>query len=341
MAAPQQQAMGGADLPTVLNPLTQVYIGETINLLETATCGCCNQRSKYWGYRSKEDSKLRYATAKEIEAGNTEFPRRESKAVFYAEEDSGCFERACCCGNHGFVLRFYDPATQQPTNVLERPGCFSGKCCLFCCSCSDICIEEFRMYKPGAQGQAGSVQGDLIYSAKQSNCCSQPCGVSLLVQGSGEAEPSMKIATPCFFGGCKSLCIGDEFPITDQKGNVGHLTKPPPPDCGACIKEICTDADDYFITYAADSTPDQKLAMLSGAFMADYMLFAHDNGPIYCESCYNCDIACTICNCYICGVIRPCTIRSKNYRQNVFCFLCKPCVPCHILPGCSQSITGL
>jgi hypothetical protein len=339
--APLQQTMGG-ELHQVLNAHNQVYIKETVNLVETATCSMCNERNKYWGFANAADSKLEFASYKEIKEGNpNNKPIREQFAVFYAEENSKCLERTCCCNNHGFTLQFYDPKTGMQLETIERPGCLSGKFCLPCCSCHECCIEEMHVYKSGAVGDAGSVVGERIFTASQSNCCKKPCGVDILVTGNGAVEPDMKVETPIFFGGCKSLFLGDDFPITDKSGPVGHLSKPPPASVGACIKEICTDADEYSVQFAGNAQGEQKLAMITAAFQADFMLFSHDKGPIYCEDCYNCDIACTICNCYMCGVFRPCTVRSRYYRQTV-CWPSKifPCLRC--LPGCGQgSESGL
>jgi hypothetical protein len=339
--APQQQTMSDGNLSKVLEPHQQVYIKETINILESASCGCCNETNKYWGFANQADSKIDYASRADIKKSEEKNepltkPRREEKALFYAEEHSGCFERLCCCNNHGFTLHFFDPKTGANLGVLERPGCFSGKFCLPCCSCQSCCIEEMHMYQPGAVGEVGNVQGTRIYTSSQSNCCSKPCGVNMQVQGSGEGKASMTVEAPCFFGGCKSLCIGDEFPITDAQGKVGNLVKPPPDSIGAVFKEICTDADEYSVQFAANASGDQKLAMTTAAFQADFMLFSHDKGPLYCEDCYNCDIACTICNCYICGLFRPFTCSTRYYRQNCWALPSKVCVCLQCLPSCGQ-----
>lgn len=334
--APPQQTMGG-QLTTVLHKHNQVYIKESVNLAETASCGLCNETNKYWGFANPADSKLDFATHKDLKEGNpTNKPIREQFAIFYAEENSGCFERTVCCNNHGFTLQFYDPKTGAQLEMIERPGFASGKVCLPGPSCHECCIEEMHVYKSGAVGAAGSVIGERIFTASQSNCLDKPLGVDILVTGNGSVEPDMKVETPIFFGGCKSLFLGDEFPITDKAGPVGHLTKPAPPDLGTALKEICTDADEYGVQFAGTARAEQKLAMITAAFQADFMLFSHDKGPIYCEDCYNCDIACTICNCYIFGLFTPCTIRSKWYREHV-CWPSKVCPFLAILPGCGQS----
>lgn len=337
-SAPAQQVMvmvpvyvipAAANLQQILEPLPRAHIYQSINIGETATGGCCREANRY----------TLYASAEEGHAG------RNGLGFMYETDLGcmGCMERQFCKGCHGMKLEVQNNSGQV-INTIARPGCCSGKPCLWCCSCAGPCLEELNVYEGAVTGGPGSIveQDKLLFSTRQRPCQQSVCSVKMDVYAPGAAEPAMTVAAPFAFGGCKSLFCDDHFPITDSKGvAVGHLKKKSPESCGDCVKEICTDADDYQVDFGGTTNGQatngtQKLAMLTAALQADFMLFEQDKGPCFCEDPFACDVACTLFNCYVCGLFRPCVIRSKHIRRNLF-WCSSYCVCLQIIPCCSQT----
>jgi hypothetical protein len=319
-----------ANLQQILEPLPKAHIYQSINIGETATGGCCREANRY----------TLYASAEEGHAG-------KNGLGFMYETDQGCLgclERQCCKGFHGMKLEVMNNSGQI-INTIERPGCCSGKPCLWCCSCAGPCLEELNVYEGAVTGGPGKIQaanpGKLLFSTRQRPCQQSICSVKMDVFAPGANEPAMTVHAPCVFGGCKSLFCDDHFPIEDSKGvAVGHLKKKSPESIGACFKEICTDADDYQVDFGGTTNGQatngtQKLAMLTAALQADFMLFEQDKGPCFCEDPCALDVACTIFNCYVCGLFRPCILRSKYLRRTVF-FCSIICPFLQPIPCCAQ-----
>jgi len=316
MAPMGQMMTDGVDLVNILHGLDRVHISQKADVVE-AVCPCCNTRNTYTGYAGP---------FKNLPEGATPAP-----AVFIAKEDSSCCERVWCCGKHGFVLRFHQAVPDglggytpgAVLNTMERKGVCNGKPCLGCwyclgasgcpfaMPCTEGCLEEMNMYK-GNQTIEQQNPNDLIFQVKQTACHKSLWNFQLEVFAPGKAESSMTVQGPCFFGGWKSMCLGDDFKITDARGQVGKLEKRSPESCMDCLREICTNADDYSVQFTPQPgmtvTPEQKLAMASAAFAADFMIFEKDPGPCFCD-CYDKSIVCTICNCMICGRFQSCTVR--------------------------------
>jgi hypothetical protein len=343
MSAPQAQIMseGKTDLLSILEQVDKIHIKQTINPVDVC-CGCNCQQNQYIGYSGP------YNVPKD---------QPQPQELFWAQEESNCCERLCCCGKHAMKLELHPPnpgnhdpnhaSNKEVWNTIERPGvCKGGKCCLGpllycrCPACASPCLEEMRMYK-GAQGEVGAMnKADMIFEAKQTPCCEDICHWNVGIFEPEGKEALMKITAPFCFGGCQSLCLDDPFPIQDKEGQVGMLTKHSPDSIGACFREICTDADDYSVEFTPKpgnkATAEQKLAMLTGAFFADFTLFEEDPGVCYCESCLRCDFACNFCNIYCCGMFTPVRFRSK-YIRRYYCCPCALCCPCcQIIPCCSQ-----
>jgi hypothetical protein len=319
--APQSQAMGVAvgGLSSILANEQEIHIAQSINIADAIgknCCSCCNDKNRYTGF-----------------SGNPHLiggfvPGANPTGLFYAIEESHCMERICCNGNHTLSMFIFNNQGQV-LNTIYRPGCSKGKCCMPMPACAGLCQQEMHVYEGGIPfGSEDFVNRPPLFTARERPCFASPCNLKIGIHGAADPEPSMIISGPCCFGGCKSLCFNDHFPITEgADAPVGHLMKKSPDSCGSCIKEICTDADDFQVNFAANATPDQKLAMVTGAFMADIMLFEKDKGPFFCENWKACDCACTLWNCYVCGRFTPCIVRSKWLRKYYFC-------PCALFPGC-------
>jgi hypothetical protein len=319
--APMGQAMtDGADLTAILANVNTVYISQRADVLE-GMCSCCNRANVYTGYSGKY---------KNLPDGVAPAP-----AIFIAKEESNCCERVFCCGKHGLVLRFHTAVpnelggyTAGPDvfNTLERKGVCNGKPCLgfwnsCTCPCTDHCTEEMNMYK-GNQNIEAPDPSAMLYQVKQPKCYEACCKFEVGVYAPNETKRAMSVVGPCCFGGWKGCLIGDDFKITDDQGDVGALHKHAPRDCMACIKEICTDADEYSVDFTPQEgmqvTPTQKLAMTTAAFMADFMIFEKDPGLCYCDF-DNQQIVCNLCNCMICQRFQTIQLRIGADGCCIYC----------------------
>jgi hypothetical protein len=338
VGAPAAQSMSDSpNMHAILANLDRVHIEQSVNVLEAATCGCCNQKNVYYGYAGP------YRNLGKDEQGNS-IPK--PPVLFTASEESSCLERLCCCGKHGMVLKLTN-AKGDVVNTIERPGCCSGKFCLGCApccakcggccpACSDCCLDEMNMYNGDTSADPiGKMdQSQLLFNAKTMNCCKTPCKFQTEIRAQKDADPQMIITGPCCFGGCKSLCFDDPFEITDGVGKVGMLKKKAPEDCMACLKEICTDADDFSVVFTPQEgnvvSPEAKLAMVTGAFFADFVIFENDPGACFCESIRKCQCAFTCFNCYVCGAFIPCVCRTRYITDIIFCgcWCCPGYYPC-------------
>ena len=68
-------------------------------------------------------------------------------------------------------------------------------------------------------------------------------------------------------------------------------------------REMCTDSDNFGVTFAAGTTAEQKAAALVGAFLVDYMFFERDVGV--CSLSDGFHFTCCLCSCF--GLVVPCT----------------------------------
>jgi len=141
------------------------------------------------------------------------------------------------------------------------------------------------------------------------------------------APANVKITGPCCFGGCKEWISGSEFNATTAEGaNVGQFKKILPTSCGACIGRVCADLDEYEFNFTAAAGAVDKSAMVTGAFLYDYMFFEGGLEVLKCKTVGPCDRSTMInlCYCYCCGLTVPVRICIP---------WCLPCGCCGCLPG--------
>eukprot|EP00981_Chlorochromonas_danica_P001722 scaffold369_cov177-Ochromonas_danica.AAC.55 len=127
------------------------------------------------------------------------------------------------------------------------------------------------------------------------------------------AEPYGKIEGPCCFGGWSEMCCNFNFQVSSfngpaKAGDLGLITKRKPASLAGAFVELASDADVYTIQFndKADLTPSQKITILAGQVLADYMFFdgntekcSQDDNFVYCYCCYFSCIG-AICPIYIC-----------------------------------------
>lgn len=230
------------------------------------------------------------------------------------KEESGCWERCCCAPQNSLKLKFEFPGEEgNPSYVVERPGCCGAKPLLSCCSWSDACTDEMIMHKGNPAGEVGEMAtDDVLFRTKQAPCCEAMFEPVIQVRVPGNDVPVLDLRGPMFFGGCSELCCSSKFATTNAEGkDIGFVKKKKPETCGQACAECHSDVDRYSIKFTENAGPGDKAAMVSAAFMADYMLFEQDNGMC---TVRNGKVYITCFQCYCFGCLQSCNIvlQSNN-----------------------------
>jgi hypothetical protein len=243
--------------------------------------------------------------------------RMENKgpALFTATERSDCCEKICCDGNHGFTLEvrpgdypdgwiFAGPDPRPVINTIERKGCCSGKQCLMCPAFINPCINELSVYDSTVppSAQAGEINAVPLFTSSQASGCAAPFCPVINAAAPGQ-PPAMNMKGPMCFGGCLGLCVGTKFLAADGQGPLGSVERVAPENCLAMCCRCATEYDQFRIDFTDTATADQKMAMTTGAFLADVFMFNKDKS--LCE-CKGQALRINLFNMYCCGSIVPC-----------------------------------
>lgn len=124
------------------------------------------------------------------------------------------------------------------------------------------------------------------------------------------------------FGGCAEFCFDSTFKIT-KEGHAGEfvtIQKKKPSSFVGVMTEMFTDSDVYELTFTDPSIDShQKAALMSSAFLLDYIFFERDGDKCGTERdpqtgrnvCFI-----TICNMYCFGMICPCRCKLGGGNQD-------------------------
>ena len=201
-----------------------------------------------------------------------------------------------------------------------------GMRCCYKCPCK--CLNTFVCFsccQDGLHIYAGDIPNDpkelgrfeqlptekLIGSAIQPNfggCCT-PTLHLFGPQTEEKPEPFGKIEGPCIFGGWSEMFCNFNFFVSNFKspgksGDLGLIVKEKPKSAANALQELISDADNYSIHFSGlDLTPEQKVTILGGQLLADYMFF--DGNTEKCKQEGD-TTTCYLCYCSIIGAIIPC-----------------------------------
>mmetsp|Transcript_10783 Transcript_10783/g.14938 ORF Transcript_10783/g.14938 Transcript_10783/m.14938 type:complete len:409 (+) Transcript_10783:44-1270(+) len=299
-AAPLATPLSGLDgLASFLGSSTKLEINQKVQWLEALSLGCCEQQNVF----------------------DVRLDNKEGAHVLTAKEKSACADRICCKPKHSFLLHVtpaYDVNNVLVT--LERRGCectklcFSPKPCLGVFSCSDLCTEEVIVHKGKIEGTPGSIEGGgnpVAVLRQPQQCCKPDCFTPTLhiyPNIGPDAIPVASVKGPFIFGGCSELCCKSTFNYQSAGGNesadIVHLI---PRDCGEFCKFLCTDSDNYSLTYDKSASPDTKAHAILSSLILDTMFFEIDQGLCsYDVENKACVITC--CLCFCAGCLCPCNI---------------------------------
>jgi hypothetical protein len=295
MMQPMQNAVvvpaGGDILTEVLRPHNNLFISQRIHILD----GCCERQNVYsvYAWDGNPDS------MKNTDWGSTQNPN----LIMNVTENSDCCQRCWCDPFHSLLMHVEIQGNIYYT--LERQGGCSKPGLICCPACVEgPCTDEMRMHRGNLQGSPGELgDANVMFTMRQAPAMESMFQPKINVFAQGSSEPRISLTGPTFFGGCSELCCDSNFPVESPDGkDKGHMAKLAPRGFCDCLKECATDSDNFGVWFNENTAPDEKAAILSSAFLTDYMLFERDTGK--CRDTGS-NIECTLCLMYCCGCLCP------------------------------------
>ncbi|KAK3248319.1 hypothetical protein CYMTET_42211 [Cymbomonas tetramitiformis] len=183
---------------------------QKVELLEAATCGCCEQQNSYKIYD------------------------QNGQKILKIKEDSSCLCRVCCRPYHQLQLEVKNEISDDHEQVLllDRPfRC--GSCCPVWGPC---CQQQLDVYVR-EKGEGGEDDPNLLGSVTQP-LCGGFCTPTVEVKEKKQEEPFATITGPtCCFGGLTEMCCDQTFSITHSAGDVdvGTIVKEKPDSFGGKV----------------------------------------------------------------------------------------------------------
>jgi len=218
------------------------------------------------------------------------------------------------------------------------------RCCYKCpCKwlstfvCASFCADGADVYAGALvdeeKGEVGKPYQPETYAGRIIGSVTQPClggiyrpqldmrvGDNIAQLGQDTTStPFALITGPFCFGGCSELCCDFNFPVSTPgnktEGNLGKIVKLKPQSLAGGVRELFSDADAYSIQYDAnaDLTAEQKVTILAGQILFDYMFF--DGNTEMCRSDSD-GMHIYLFYCLCCGALVPCEIHIKNNGGN-------------------------
>jgi hypothetical protein len=215
---------------------------------------------------------------------------------------------------------------QNPVLVsMVRHG--GQRCCALPCKClsgfvcMDCCADGLDIYA-GVTPESSPKELGLPFGLNKSNrigAVTQPiygglCTPTLHLRAgeSDEDKPFAKIEGPCIFGGWTEFCFDFKFSVskfesTSRSADAALIIKRKPGSWAQGFNELFNDADNYTIEYNPEAklSVTQKLSVVAGQILADYMYFDGTTEKCKCEDdsitcyCFYCSIVGWICPCYV------------------------------------------
>ena len=111
-----------------------------------------------------------------------------------------------------------------------------------------------------------------------------------------------KMTGPTCFGGWSEMCCDSTFVVKRDDAPVATIRHLAPRDCGEACKALCTDSDNFEVTFDPSVSAMDKANAIATSLLVDFMFFeihqglCHDEGNL---------IYCTLCLCYCAGALVP------------------------------------
>ncbi|XP_032767387.1 phospholipid scramblase family member 5 [Rattus rattus] len=178
-----------------------------------------------------------------------EIKNSSGQRIYFAVEESICFNRNVCSTLRACTLRITDNSGREVITV-NRP--------LRCNSCWCPCyLQELEIQAP-----PGTIVGFVAQKW-------DPFQPKFTIQNANK-EDILKIVGPCTTCGC----FGDvdfEVKTVDEKVTIGKISK----YWSGFVNDVFTNADNFGIHVPEDLDVTLKAAMIGACFLFDFMFFEH------------------------------------------------------------------
>ncbi|PAV67702.1 hypothetical protein WR25_04221 [Diploscapter pachys] len=177
--------------------------------------------------------------------------------VYFAYEESECFERICCGPQRSWTMHIIDNFKREVITIRRPFKCCGGGCNGLCAG-ADCCAQECEIF---------TAQGPVAYVKQLSNGCDP-----MYELRDPEDKYKLIISGPCCC--IFATCQDKEFEIKTEEGiPIGSITK----KWGGICRESFTDADVFSVTFPIDLSVKTKAALIGLTFLIDFMYFEHQN----------------------------------------------------------------
>ncbi|PAA47373.1 hypothetical protein BOX15_Mlig010494g1 [Macrostomum lignano] len=184
----------------------------------------------------------------------------EGKKVYKAKEHSGVCSRMCLGSQRPFRIEIEEKDSDKIVMEVKRDYKYSciGQC-FSCCDCCKDCVT--------CEAPPGNVIG---FVKQEYNACNANFSIR-----DANGDVMLLIEGPCF---CGCRCPGQKYKFrllsADGSQEVGKLYK----EWGGLAKELFTDADNFKVEVANDTSVQVKSILVAAALLIDFMFFEDSGG---------------------------------------------------------------
>ncbi|KAH8067782.1 hypothetical protein JL721_7339 [Aureococcus anophagefferens] len=279
---------GIAGMAQMLESSQGVKIQQKIHGFEAVSGGCCEQSNEY-----------------RIFGGGADAHGRDT-LLFNAKEQSGGCDRVCCKPHNNLLLHINAHDTNETLITLERKGmkcnCNGPRQCLFCPILGEFCAEEMIVHEGLVQGEPGNINPATKLSLIRQPAPLGGCLVPTLEILNAQDQLDTKMTGPTCFGGWSEMCCDSTFVVKRDDAPVATIRHLAPRDCGEACKALCTDSDNFEVTFDPSVSAMDKANAIATSLLVDFMFFEIDQGLCHVEGNV---IYCTLCLCFCAGALVP------------------------------------
>ena len=225
---------------SLLSSLSSVVIKQNTSIVE-CLCPCCIPNS-YCVYHPSSDLKL-----------------------FEFNEESHCCERCCCFQCRSFSMGVNNVPNNENSTYVKLIGKkkMTIPCIIGCGTGKPVLSMDIETPKGGRLGRA---------KMNFNSCFCAICENRIdLFDSNNNLRYVIKPNCYCIgcYCGCFAKCCTIEYHIYENNNIVGNLEKL---SCDG-LKTCCPKADYYLINFPTEATPEDKMLLIIGAILLDYISF--------------------------------------------------------------------
>ncbi|XP_071839611.1 phospholipid scramblase 1-like [Apostichopus japonicus] len=180
--------------------------------------------------------------------------------VYFAYEESAFCMRFCCNQARSFTMHIVDNMSREVIRISRPFQCCAG--CCWCISGQNCCAFRINIESPPGNPVGYVYQGCSGWKPKYH-------------VHDDNMEEVLTIQGPCVPCQCCCGCTGDiHFRFFSNDGEeIGAVTKV----WNGVVKEMCTNADTFSLTFPKDLDVKQKATILGAMFLIEFMYYEKSN----------------------------------------------------------------